>query len=453
MLTEKNILLKEELNRLINFHASNKNIKKIIEEEFKSRNYDGSKGSLLFLKNKKISDLSNEKAEDNKVLFIFTKGMYNALVKLGIGESLEKINIVNFFTEVEISEFNKPLIKEEKLNKDIFTLKNAFKIDDNHYSCIITSQQLKDWDDTGEIDYNFESQREARVNTFGLKEIKADLKKIAEIEQSLIDGTQYSDEIIINVLRPKKNQNFPSKLVFNSRDGIYGELQIVEGKKDIVDGYHRKTANSRAIINGSNPNFLWKLTITNLFIEDARAFMEQKNKQKPMKLEHQINLKDTASNDIVDFIKSYKKRSNFASYIADSMEEIKRCKDKFFVKKSTLSIAIEECFKTDEIEDLTEKGEIADWITKVIDFIIKLNKNYFIDYNENNIISNNKMFLGYVKIAAETYKHENWEEEVKLILDNIKFDNISLWKNLSFLSTKDANKTLRDKLYSMFSLN
>jgi len=447
MIKEKNLLLKSELQTLINIFSTDGKIKKEIESEFIKRNMLGSKGTQLFTGNKDLAMLKPDIIVDLIDLFIFTFAFYNALKKLDLefpnkyDYNYEKINVENYFTKVEIEEWIDYKAETVEISRYPYTLPNMLQVAPNHWVGIISDIGLNNMYIGNDVFYNFMNQRDPKINVLGMKEINLDKIKVGEIEKNLVDGTQFPDEIKINVLKDGEDE-----IVFNSKNGIYGDLIIKSGTMNIFDGYHRFVSNSLAVKKNPNLNFMWKIAITNMSETKARSFMVQINKQKPIKQEHIENMNpNKAENVVVDFIKDI--YGDFADMITESNEQIDRKIG--LTKKSILATAIKENYEK-ELEEKPNIKIIANHISEVVNYIIGLNYDLFVK-TKHPIMTCKNIFMGYIALSAKTFNNDDWKEEVKQTLNSIDFsESNSLWNEIGVLNPKDATKPLREKLYKLF---
>jgi len=213
---------------------------------------------------------------------------------------------------------------------------------------------------------------------------------------------------------------------------------------------HRKVGNSIAIAKNPNLSFNFILIVTNYSEAKAQKQMTQINKQKPMKIEHTKNLDNsTMGNTIVDVISDIN-TSEFAEMIRDSDAELEFGG---FVKKATLSISIEETYKS-YLTNKLEVKKIAQHIADVMDYVIALNVDDFIKHPEEtkktSYINHKNMFIGYIALSAKVYKDPNWESKVEKKLSEIDFSiSNPFWEN-NDIKDHDVKKSSRNSFYKLF---
>ena len=340
MLKEKSVELIQELRILIRKYSSNDKVRKIIVSEFDKRNMGGKQAIYILNEKRSLSTLNIDEEKDLILLFVFTNAIYNALSfkenedSPTLGEISEVLSIVpdNFFNTIEIEnmadykEGKKPDIKKQ------YVLHNMLYVSPGYYKGLISAKDLAEMDAENDIIYNFKNQRDPHIDVYGEKRIQFDKNKAEKITFRLLEGSQFSDDIKLNLLHDGEDEILYEK---------NGDLTIISGNLNIFDGYHRKTASSQAIAINPELNFNWGLVITNFSESKTLEFMTQINEQKPMKKEHTKNLDSSVlGNVIVDAIRDIK-TSEFAQNIKESDAELKFGG---FTKKLTLSISIEECY-------------------------------------------------------------------------------------------------------------
>jgi len=452
MLKEKSIELIQELNPLIKKYSSNDKVRKIILNEFSKRNMSGRLALSILNEKRALSTLDIDEGKDLILLFVFTSAMYNALTFKTdddspiLGEINEVLSITpsNFFNEIEIQNMSDYQEEKKVETKEQYVFPNMIQVAPGYWKGIISAKYLASIDAKNDILYNFKNQRDPHIDVYGMKRIQLDKNKVERIMNRLLAGTQFSDEIKLNLLQDGEDQ-----IDFNDKNG---ELTIVSGNLNIFDGYHRKTASSMAVLKARSQNeeldFNWGLVITNFSEKKTQEFMVQINEQKPMRQEH-IKSLDTSKlgNIVVDVIKDID-TSEFALTIKDSDAELKFGG---LAKKSTLALAIEECYK-EKLTSRLQAKPIAKHISNVMDCIIGLHVEEFIEHPDasQTYINHKNMFAGYIALSERLYGVKDWEDLLEEILNQIDFSvKNSFWKDIG-ISDSDMKKSTRNNLYKFF---
>ena len=442
MLNQNNANLIKVLNQMINKYGTNRQIKEYLKSKFINKNLLSSYPIKILTKRLELETLDIKNDKELFVLYVFTEGLQEALrlrdrndEHIGLETEIMSLDVKEYFTASEQQYFSKHNYTVDKKEGYPYIFENMLKVAEGHYTGIISAQDLALIDKSNDIIYNFNTQRNAKIDVFGIKRINVNNKKIQEITENLLSGKQFADEIKINILR-----NGDDETEFSTTNGIVGDLKVISGEMNIFDGFHRKTANQLAIIKNPELQFNWKLTITNFTEQKAQDFMVQINKQTPIKKEYINTLdKNKIENLVVDLIVD-NPLFELSDKIKNTEQELKY---NGYTKKSLLATAI-----VDNYGDLlTQKSmakPIADWIVNFI--------NYLSQYLNNNNFSTNKyMFMSYIALSRKLYGVTNWIDIVSKEILSYNFtkqneDNVYI-SNLA----GNLNKATKSKLYNLFS--
>jgi hypothetical protein len=436
MLRENLDQLKLVLLSLIDKYQNNNKIEKHIVNAFLKRNLEGKYGKYIYTKKWDIQTMSDDEDTLFK-LFVFTKAFSEAIKEFGDGDS-EKLLIEKYFTKIEVETWSNFKLEKKEISGYPYVFSNMIKLGEGHFIGAVTSKQLYGMDVADDILYNFNTQRNPKFNSVGLKQINVDKSKVIQIKSNLLKGNQFPDAIKLNVL---------GEVDFNEKTG---ELKILSGVINIFDGYHRKTANSLAMLENQDLEFTWELVITNFTEAKARAFMAQIDKQKPISFEHAKSLDENDLGNIV--VKTIKNQmSEFSDKIKDSENELKFGG---LTKKSIIVEAAKDNYKK-LLTNKIEAEEIGEHINKVVNYIFGLYQDEFLNnpnkYKEISFINNKNMFYGYIYLSSLCYKKEDWKPKIKetLIKSDFTLDN-TLWKDYKIDKSEDINKSSKNKIYNYF---
>lgn len=432
---EKLNQLKEKLKVILDEVGHVKEIKQEIGKEFISRNLSAYRAMNVFMGIESLDTLNNTE-EDARFLFIFSVGINKA-----IGEP--KINIKEYFTNLEYSKWINYREEDEPENVFPLVFDDAIQLADNIWQTKITAQELYKLDKNNVFVYNFLTQRHPRVTSAGVQ-IDFDKRKSLEIKKRMLNGDQFPDHVKINILH-----NFQEQIHYDDRRHTLtiGENSII----NTFDGHHRKVANSLAI--GENPelDFTWGLIITNMSESEARDYMLQINKQKPIRYE-QIKAwdMDRKENLVVSVIAD-DKISRLNRVMVEQKAEVKN--NKGLTTKNIIAEAIKENY---EIDDTTDIRSLGNWIIEFTDALMGLYPEAFITdpytVRENSMINDENIFYGYIALSAKLYNNPEWKMLLKNKMESIDFDKTNpLWRHIGLVRKKNANKALRNKLYELFT--
>lgn len=446
VIKEKENQLKARLNDIIKEIGHKADIKRDISAEFINRNMVDARGSLgaswVFMQQLDVNTLGDSE-EDIRFLFLFSFALNKALENAKITDFA--INLEEYFTKLEIEKWSE--YKESVKSKNIFPLvfENVQEVTQGKiWQGLLSAQQLHQLSDDNMLVYNFRTQRNPVITSYG-ERINMDTGKVNEIKERLIAGDQFPDPIILNILN-----NGESSFNYNERNKT---LTVFDGSIiNLVDGFHRKTASSLAVETNPNLNFNWQITFTFLSEKAAHDYMSQKDKQKPMRKEWIKQMDYTLPENLcVDAIID-DKLSELAKVMKDSDEYIKF--EKALTKKSIVATAIKEKY-AEQIKISSNIRSTARWIVEVTDYLMGLYTDEFIvkpyEVKKTSYINNKNMFYGYIALSAKLQGNKNWKELLKQKMELIDFSKqASTWREIGLSDDKDVNKSTRNKIYNLF---
>lgn len=438
MLLSKRAELIEILNKYIHKYGGKRFIRNAVTQEFKNRNLNSGYGNKIFNGRLELEALDIDKNEDLFILYSFTNGLYKALDDTESNTENNDALLLKpdiYFTPIECNNFQDLVLEVEESGYP-YLLQNMLKVADGQYMGIISAKELSKLDK--DIVYNFNTQRDAKIDKFGIKSINISRKKIDEIKARILSGDQFPDSIKINILRDGNDD-----VEFLTENGKIGALKIKSGEMDIFDGFHRKTASQMALLENSDLNFNWGITITNFTEKRAQDFMVQIDKQTRIRQEYIKGLDKTKFENLaVDLIVD-NPLFELANKIKLSDQELRFGG---YTKKSLLSTAIKDNYS----EILTTKiktRNISDWIVEFLNFISEF-------LNDKDYSTNKYMFMSYIALSKSMYGKGSWREDVNKILSSFDF-NLSN-NHLSFLKDIDGsniNNYKKNKIYNLFITN
>lgn len=448
MLNTQGVQLVQELNKLIKKYSSNDKVRKLIVDEFISRNMKGSLAISILTERLELSTLDIDNNKDLILLFVFTQAIFNALTyketedKEPLGEIEESLSITpkDYFTPIEIENLIDYKLEKKLDKKEEIVFPKMIKLAQGLWLGGISSKYFYELDAGNEFVYNFKTQRDPVIDIYGMKRIHLNKTNAREIKEGLLSGDQFPTAIVVNVLNDGTDE-----IIFEKN----GDLRIISGTINLVDGQHRKVANSLAMEENPDLDFNWIFVVINYSEIKAQKYMVEINKQQKMNTEHIKNM-DTSSlgNVVVNAIKDTD--SEFATKIKDNDRELEHGG---LAKKATLSQAIEECYK----EKLTNKIEakpIAKHIANVMDLIMGLNINEFIinpeEAKKTSYINHKNMFAGYIALSEKLYGEKDLEDKLERALSEINFGvGNNFWKDNGILDS-EMKKSTRNTLYKFF---
>ena len=439
MIKEKEILLKQKIKTLIDLYGHNNRMKQEISEEFKSRGMSGLKASFVFSGNEDLNTLSDSE-EDIRFLFLFSLALSKVLK-----DEEQTLKLEDYFSDIEINRWIN--YKENNKIKNVYPIiiKDVQYLGKNIWQTTLTSKQLNELDASNLLIYNFKTQRNPKITVAGEK-INIDVNKVKDIKERMLNGEQFPDSITLNVLKGDIDLEHNPK----NKTLIINEGLII----NIIDGYHRKTANALALEENPDLDFIWSIRITWLSEKDAHDYMSQINKQKPINTEY-IKQMDYSlpENKVVDVIVD-DRLSELSKVMKDSDQYIKL--NRALTKKSIIATAIKENY-TELLKSSTNLRSIGRWIIEFTDYLMEYYTEEFIanpyEIKKSSMINHKNIFYAYIALSAKLYNNSNWKDILKQKMESINWniDN-QLWKDFGMKNNNDANKALRYKLYNLFAL-
>lgn len=370
---------------------------------------------------------------DDKLLCLLTEQIYIASGNL-------ELNPENYFSQREIKEVKSTFEGEVQSKIEFpYTFKPVIKISSDMYVTKIKASEVKLLMDNKLLQYNFETQREAKVKvdkndpTNIIQEVKINKKHMEYIKESIVKG-----------------EALPSTLTFNARlgtadegvDVIYDEnemsLTIQKGVLlDCLDGFHRVTAIVKALEENPNADMIFMLNVVNFDIPKAREYFAQMNTIELIGKGHLENIKKERQADFI--VDQLKYNSELKGRISPS-ENIPHTTS-LLVSLKTLADAIDEVYG---IEDRVEAIKLANYLKEFFNKLFYAFPDEFLgdvaSARENSLINANVMFYGYV-LLSKRMKDEGISLDIlSEIIKKIDFsrDN-KQWQEYKVL---DENKTV-----------
>lgn len=382
---------------------------------------------------------------DDKFLCLLTEQIYIASGNL-------ELNPENFFSTREIKEVKSTFEGEVQKKVDFpYTFEPVIQVAPDIFLTTIKASEIKLFMDNKLLQYNFETQREARVRVDKndlnniIQEVKINKKHMEHIKESVVKGTA-----------------LPSTLTFNARLGtgdegfelVYDEstmaLTIQKGTLlDCLDGFHRVTAIVKALEENPDADMKFMLTIVNFDIPKAREYFAQMNTIEPIGKGHLENMKKERQADFI--VDQLKYNSELKGRISPS-ENIPYTSS-LLVSLKTLSDAIDEVYG---IEDRVEAIRIVNYLKEFFNKLFYAFPDEFLGdvaaIREKSLINANVMFYGYVLLSKRIKDEDISLEQLPNIVSKIDFSrNNKQWQEYKVLD-KDKNIATRAKqgVYKFF---
>lgn len=343
---------------------------------------------------------------DERELVLFTEQMYQ---KTGV----EDLNPENWYTVHEIKTaktYDKRIYNEVDMFMDI-EFENVTMIDDKVYTTAIDIGKISELYDAQMLYYDFNIQRQSR---------KRGINRVATVYKKNV--REIKDKILKRKLKP-------TTIVFNATVGTSdsGEELFYDHKRRtlrinpdvrlaILDGYHRILGGIEAHKANPDLKFNFILEVTNYTTREAQEFQADHAKATPIpKTRIEMFEKRRHADDVTQVLMAeseLKDRVSEQSTIAPTTGEI--------VSYSVLTDAIEREFPMEFRRDIEP---VAKFLSNFFDELIAEYADEFVYKSKDNssLMNYNKMFAGYVALAAKMYKEDIGISKLKEILDSVDF--------------------------------
>lgn len=186
----------------------------------------------------------------------------------------------HYFTQDEIDTYSKQQFVVRKIEFPII-FENMIQIAPDQWIGRISTKKLMELKEAQVIKYNENTQRTLQKVVRGenkFYKIALNQKSIREIKETMEDGYYISDDITLNVS--------PDIMQLNTTRKPSGVCDIVisaPGIMDILDGYHRYIAISRAMRDDPDFDYPMEIRIVSFSEEKAKQFIYQKDQKTKMK--------------------------------------------------------------------------------------------------------------------------------------------------------------------------
>jgi hypothetical protein len=352
------------------------------------------------------------------------------------GDSIGKdINPETFFIPREIidaGQYQKPQKSRER--RLIFN--NVEQLADRQWICPKRSyKEIAEDLKYHRVTYNKDTQRDAIIEEYGEKSyLRQNImpSKVSAIKKEILQGTFTSNLLTYNILRTGKEHflyDEDSKQLIVETDEEYTQC-------DIVDGANR-TYSIAEIIN-EQPDFIGNMVISilNYKITEAQHYIRQEQQSTPISKELQERYdKNDLNMSVAKDISTYENqlKNELFGKVAINNDDL-RIRNKYV----TLHVLKEAISQNFEFTTPTDSDMVVIHVVKVINFIVKYFRDRYGNIDEArkeyNILQNN-MFYGYLVMAGKVYNRDDWQDEVRRILDNTDFSKGNpLWKKMSIES-------------------
>ncbi|WP_206459373.1 DNA sulfur modification protein DndB [Anaerovorax sp. IOR16] len=340
-------------------------------------------------------------------------------------EAIEKVNpkiikVTDYFTEHELKEF-KTYVRDKIDVAKFLVLKNAFKLDENQWSCIASIEQIAMLRKHNIIRIDPNLQRQSKivgeVDETGeiLRKIKINHERVAEIEEAIVDGTYNYNTIRINLMDDGK---------FAPNVNKEGKIIIPIGADCIIpDGNHRTLAAEHAYFNHPElksvfRNKYFQVVFTFYTAKRVKECISQEWNVEPVKKDHIESMKMTFANEVVNEIQ---RNENAERIYADKI--VTTFWDNGFISYSILSKAIDKFYDANSFKLKKQAIDLAEWLIEYFNYLAEFFVDDFSDFRKarryGRVSVNKNIWYGFVYLSMILRNNPNWKDATRNIIENM----------------------------------
>lgn len=210
-----------------------------------------------------------------EMLYKLMKSIHDGLEERWMDIDLSELNERKYFTDIEIEQFEKPIINKDYNDDIIFT--EWVQIASDQYVTKASIDEIIQWRNSNKVKYNPDTQRDMTVKNYkgvNLQVVTLNKKSVKEIYQLMVENQFIPDDLTLNINTDINISSNQLPKVVNNNLIIPKEAQI-----DIIDGFHRFY--TMCMVKDANPS--WQFTcVFNIVMYDtekANTFMLQRDKK------------------------------------------------------------------------------------------------------------------------------------------------------------------------------
>jgi hypothetical protein len=309
-------------------------------------------------------------------------------------------------------------------------IENVIHIGNNLYVASLDIKTIAKLMKSKKLNYNFEIQRQETKIVRKDKVMRKPTiykKNVHEIKELL-----KKDQLVHTTLAFNAATDFSNDMEELTYNGKRNVLTINDGTRlDILDGYHRCLASQQAIAENPELDFKFVVMISNYTTAQAQQYQAQLAKATPIPSARIQELEmNRLSDTVVQILKS---ESELRDRVSSSGSQMNITAGEL-VSYRVLSDGIDREF---QVKTTMEARETAKYLTTFFEYLIGLYPEEFLSTRNQHesIMAYNKMFAGYLGLAAEMKREGIDFLEIKKVLDKLDFkkDN-PLWKELGIIT-------------------
>lgn len=343
------------------------------------------------------------------------------------------LNPSEWFTEYEIKtarQFDKRLLTEELPVTDVL-FENVLLVGNGVYLTTITPSKISELMKTQFLNYNQDIQRQGKVQKRNDKVIVKPTvykKNVKEIKELMLKGLLKNTMIAFNAAIGTSDSG--EELYFDSSKGT---LTVSMGTQlDILDGFHRCLASIEASQEDTDLDFKFILMISNYSTREAQTYQAQLAKATPFPT---TRIQELEASRLADTVVQMLRVDSELEDRISSHHAITPSAGQL-VSYKVLADSIEREFP---MKFRRDTAKVAEYLREFFDHLIAEYSDEFVYNSKDNssLMKYNKMFAGYVALAAKMQKEDIAIEKMNTILDKIDFSRTnSLWIDIGVMTSK-----------------
>lgn len=316
-------------------------------------------------------------------------------------EDIEMEKVKGYRAEFKQDLFEHPVVFEDvrQVSNDIWTV-------------VVSAEFIAKLGNSNMLNYEFETQREARViqgEDGIILTPTVNWESVEQITDSLLKDTFIPNTLTFN-LPLKHSENFK----FDKR---HNRLILLEGKLDIIDGYHRYLGITSAI-RQKNIDYNFEVRITNFDVDKARQFIIQEDKRNPISKEY---IKSIDEGDWITGIVNRLNQNNRSELKGLITTDISTITTGFsLVSFELMYKTIDRLWKP---QTISESNKIFDYLRDYFNELVGLYpqelKTNINETKRINKINDERMFIVYLVIAKKLELIDNWDKRLPTIIDDV----------------------------------
>lgn len=362
---------------------------------------------------------------DIRELALVTEQVY---VKTG----KQDLNPENWFTTSEMKEarqYDYLFLHGEDAIQFPIEIENVIHLGNDLYAANLSIKTIARLLRSKKLNYNYEIQRqETKVKRMDKIIFKPTVykKNVTEIKELLLKGELKVTTLAFNAATGTSDDG--EELTYNAKKNT---LTINDGTRlDILDGYHRCLASEQAYSQNPDLDFGFLVLISNYTTRQAQQYQAQLAKATPIPPARIQELeKNSLSATVVDMLKS---ESYLKGRISSSSSKVNLHMGEL-VNYRILAEAIDREFP---MKLKKEAREVGSYLAAFFEELIENNPDEFLDIEsyDESLMAYNKMFAGYIALAAEMKEQKIRLDELDEILSKVDFNrNNKLWNKLNII--------------------